>query len=474
MTRPVLLRPFEGLFARIHARELELLGDLPGPTPVWPFGNALQLAGGDLHARFEQWREQWGDEILFWIFGKPSLLINRPDQLRAILVEEADEWHKNVPRKATEPVMGRSVFRSAGGEDWEKKRAAHPFESSWVESWYRAALPIVAEVTHRRLEQARGPIDLYGEILRVSFESFGRTVLGEALDDRAFAEHDALLTEISRRGGIPISPSPWFWWRRRSWLRRIEELVDRAGDTGGQDLVSRVAAQGRPPLGIEQLRDELSNVFTAGMKNVAICAAGVLYELLRSPTHLDAVRKEASTLGVEPDGGDGVGPDPARLRALPHLRRAVDESMRLHPVVPGFVREVAPGRKVTLGGRTLPEGTQVFITIWTVHRHPELWPDPHRFEPERFLEEPPAGHYFPFGMGRRACVGTDLTLLFAKTIVTTVLEHFDVTLDDAATFETTLSAGTAPPRHGVPATIQRRTPTRALPDDAAHHEATAE
>jgi len=83
-----------------------------------------------------------------------------------------------------------------------------------------------------------------------------------------------------------------------------------------------------------------------------------------------------------------------------------------------------------------------------------VWPDPLRFDPDRFLVEPRPGTYFPFGLGARFCVGRDWTILFTKTCVATLLARGRIELDPDATFETTLVAALTVPKNGLPATVR--------------------
>src|ERR1700678_137560 len=91
-------RALQRLFAVAHAEKVRAFAGVPGPPPIFPLGNALELAQGDLHKIFERYRETYGDYVVFWVFGQPSLLINKPELLAEILIGREDDYYKNVPR----------------------------------------------------------------------------------------------------------------------------------------------------------------------------------------------------------------------------------------------------------------------------------------------------------------------------------------------------------------------------------------
>ncbi len=460
-------RLLERLFALVFARKVRAFAGVPGPAPIFPFGNALELAKGDLHLLFERYRETYGDYVVFWVLGQPSLLVNEPELIAHVLVDGEGDYHKNVPRAATRPVMGSSVFRSEGGEDWAVKRADHPFEARGIDGWYDKVVPLVRGVVKdhlARLVPADGAtdVDFFDELYRMSFQVFAAAVLGQPLSWDDFDDHAALLAEIGARGNMPIafSWSPIFWYRRRRWMRMIEARLHQDAPDAAAQAPSLVAyfreahgGQGSP-LGEQHLRDEISNVFSAGMKNVAIAVASVLFLLSR---HADARAKLLAEVDPAfPPGGPPLGLAALSADAMPYLDRVVKEALRVYPTVPGFVREVKPGRKAVLGGRTLPDTTQIFVTSWTMHHHPALWEDPLRFDPDRFLTEPPPHRYLPFGMGARSCVGERFTLLCVKAILTEILRSYTVEVAASCTYDTTLMAGTIPPRDGMPAHVAER------------------
>lgn len=447
----------ETIFRLTHPRSTRMLASLPGPPPVPIFGNALQIAGHDLHTHLEGWRHRYGELVRFWVLGQPTLLTARPEHVAEVLVDRADDWIKGVPRLATKPVGGGSVFRSPGGADWGPRRAAHPFEARWIDAFYDAILDPIRRRTRERLAPlvaaAEGShVDLYREILRASFDAFALGVFGELLPDEAFEEHETLLTEVGKRGAMgpfAISWSPTFWSRRGRWMGRLEARMARGSLSGdAHDLISTLARHGAD-LRTTRARDELSNVFAAGMKNVAIAAAATHYFLLRDDGVRARVEGELDALGEDCPR--------AALLAAPIFDRAVKESLRLIPPVAGFLREVAPDREVSLAGVVLPRRTQIFLVPWIVHRETTLWPDPLRFDPDRFLAEPARGAYFPFGLGDRYCVGRDWTILVTKAIVATLLARTTCALDPGASFETTLVAALTVPKNGLPATIRSRT-----------------
>jgi cytochrome P450 len=104
--------------------------------------------------------------------------------------------------------------------------------------------------------------------------------------------------------------------------------------------------------------------------------------------------------------------------------------MRLFPPVPVLFREAS--KEIDLGhGHIIPAGTTIIISAYSVHRDPRHFPDPDKFDPERFSPQNSAGRhpyaYIPFGLGRRMCVGHVYATMEAKTILSTVVRRYCIT-----------------------------------------------
>jgi cytochrome P450 len=145
----------------------------------------------------------------------------------------------------------------------------------------------------------------------------------------------------------------------------------------------------------------------------------------------------AARLHAEVDAGLADPPGYDDLEGLPYVRRAIDETLRLYP--PGWLltrRSIAPDK---VGGYSLPAKTDVLISPYLVQRHPAHWPDPDRFDPDRFLPGSIAARnrfaYLPFGLGPRACIGEHLALVEMHAHVATLARRFDLQLVAGQTVE---------------------------------------
>src|SRR5262245_53310831 len=123
-----------------------MLSQVPGPAPAFPFGNALAFTKSEPHHLMSRWHEEYGDCMVFWIFGQPSLLINDPKLLEQILVKREDDFYKNVPRAAVGPIMGQALFASPGGDDARWKRKHHHFNTPEIKQWYDRVLRLPGPV----------------------------------------------------------------------------------------------------------------------------------------------------------------------------------------------------------------------------------------------------------------------------------------------------------------------------------------
>jgi len=182
--------------------------------------------------------------------------------------------------------------------------------------------------------------------------------------------------------------------RRRERVDRLlyEEISARraAPDLAERDDILSLLLQARhedgEPMSDRELRDELMTLLVAGHETTATGLSWAIELLARHPAELDR---------LEADVADGDGA---------YLDAVIKETLRLRPVIALVLRKLM--EPMEIGGRLLPAGVTVAPSIYLVHRRPDIYPEPERFRPERFLERP-AGTYtwIPFGGGVRRCLG---------------------------------------------------------------------
>jgi cytochrome P450 len=131
----------------------------------------------------------------------------------------------------------------------------------------------------------------------------------------------------------------------------------------------------------------------------------------------------------------------------------IEESMRLYPPAHTMAREPIAVDYVL--GQRIPPGAIVLIAPWLLHRKASLWPEPHRFNPDRFMTEPPRFSYIPFGAGQRICIGAAFAMTEAILILATIAQRYRLRLKPGHPIEPQ-GLITLRPRHGMPMTLQRR------------------
>ncbi|MGD1850547.1 MAG: cytochrome P450 [Cyanophyceae cyanobacterium] len=172
-----------------------------------------------------------------------------------------------------------------------------------------------------------------------------------------------------------------------------------------QDILSLLLAtrdEDGNPLNDDELRDELMTLLIAGHETTASSLAWAMYWLQARPECLQTLREE---LDAVPDDTP-----PMALMRLPYLTAVCNETLRIYPVAtavfPRYVKEA-----FTLDGYQINEGQLLMGSVYLVHRHPDIYPEPARFRPERFLERTfSATEFMPFGGGSRRCIGSALAM----------------------------------------------------------------
>jgi cytochrome P450 len=237
--------------------------------------------------------------------------------------------------------------------------------------------------------------------------------------------------------------SAWARFRRRTAaaaaLFEREVVVRRAGDNPRHDLLSMLIAARKDDgtaFGGEEILEQMVSLIGAGHETTASALTWALFHIHRNPAVKERLLDELRGMGKEAD--------PAAVMRLPFLDAVCSEALRLDPVAPLIGRTLCSS--LTLKGHTLPAGVSVGISIVGLHRRAELYPDPDRFLPERFLgRDHDPFEYLPFGGGSRRCLGASFAVYEMKLVLATVLRAHALQLTDWGDVRSSLRNTTASP-----------------------------
>jgi cytochrome P450 len=256
-----------------------------------------------------------------------------------------------------------------------------------------------------------------------------------------------------------ISPGLWVIWPGaprpgyQDALRRMDEYLyqiiaeRRAAPGSSGDMLGGLIHSG---MNDDLIRDQLLTILIAGHDTSTALLAWTLYLLGSHPEILQRARAE-----VDQELGSDI-PDLERLERLSYLGQVIDEALRLYP--PIHIGNRIAATDLEFQGYHIQAGTRVVYSIYLSHRHPQYWPDPQRFDPERFAPGQAARRphyaYIPFGGGPRNCIGMAFARIEAKAVLARLLQTFELELVQKGVHAH--MGATLEPRPGVKMMVSRR------------------
>ena len=425
----------------------------PGPRGHFLLGS-LPDAQRDPLAMFQRAFNDYGEVVRLRFGPMTAHLISSPEGVNHVLAENNKNYGKQTRGfNNLRRVMGNGLL-TAEGDFWKKQRrlaqpAFHRQKiAAFADSMLRAAGRCAA-----RLATATAPVDMSSEMMRVTLEIVGETLLGAQVEgevERVQGVVGQLLRSANDRMTRMIDLPPPLPTRQnlalRRWLQVLDGIVLRIiaerRRAPGDDLISMLLAARDEETGESmtdgQLRDEVMTIFLAGHETTANALTWTFLLLSRYPAAGRALRAELGRAPVTL----------ADLPRLPLLKATIEESMRLYP--PAWVIARSATGADEIGGYQIPAGSIVFVSPYVVHRNPRLWRDPEGFDPERFAgaDALPRGAYFPFGGGPRQCIGNGFAMMEAQLVLAALAQKFSLELVPGHPVALEPSI-TLRPRHGM-------------------------
>jgi cytochrome P450 len=434
----------------------------PTPSGAEPVLGHIREGTSDPLAAFLRWHREMGDVFRLNLFGVTAHVFAHPSQVRYVLHEHPRKYVKPLNgRRALSGILGNGLLVSDGDFWLRQRRIAQPaFHKARIEG-FAERMAIAAEDLAREWEGRAGQVfDVSRDMMRLTLRAVQETLLGidasstdfDRVSDSVDYINEATNIRI-RRGllsmpGVPTRANREFE-RHRSVLDEIVHRMireRRVSGARGEDLLSMllesVDEETGERMNDQQVRDEVMTIFLAGHETTANALSWAFYLLARHPEHARRVASEAREVL-----GDRRA-TAADAQKLTYTRMVLQETMRLYP--PAWLLARAPNEDDELDGYHIPARSRVFVLPWLTHRHPDVWPEPERFDPERFRDPKAIDRfaYFPFGGGPRICIGQGFALLEGTLMLATLARRFHLDLVDDAVVEP-LPLITLRPRGGL-------------------------
>lgn len=448
---------------------------IDGPTPHLLWGNWMQLKE-DRIAVLEEWIAKYGKVFGFYKGTVPYLVISDVDMIKECFIKESGVFYDR-PRAAlvVKPYNKTLIFLQ--GQDWKHVRTV--LNPSFSAAKMKLMTPIISRCVHdfmdvlERKAETGEPLDAMQVSQGLSLDVIANCALAWQLDGQKKPDNPlaqllrGILYEAETAFTMSFVALPFLGkcasWSysatlhyKRTWeiidnVRRVVEARRRSQKVGDLSSGSRrvdilqllldaqeaakagteaskVTAE-QPTAAAEPIDDDtlLANsllFLVAGFETTASTLSFILHLMAQYPEEQDKLHEElVRRYPVDEDL------DYSQLQELERLDMFVKEALRLYPPVTMLVSRHCRA-DTTILGQFFPAGCEVLAPVWHVHHDPQIWPEPFRFNPERFApavaKDIHPGAFIPFGIGPKSCIGNRFALLELKAALCKLLRRYEV------------------------------------------------
>jgi cytochrome P450 len=365
---------------------------------------------------FQQLAHDYGDIVHYKLAWNHIVFLNHPEYIREVLVVQNDNFIKERTVRRSKMLLGEGMITAEGAQHRMQRQVAQP-------AFHRQRIPQYASTMVREATRVREvwrdgeQRDIARDMMHLTLNIVAETLFATDLRN----EVDELADAINRIMGlynflVMLPAAEWLVHMRPPGLaafvrarKRIDAVVYRMieahrqqhSDSGSLLDLMLASAPDRSADSERELRDQVITIFLAGYETVANALIWTWYLLSQNP---GCERRFHEEIDRELQGRLPSFDDIPRLR---YVEMVLAESMRLYP--PAWAMGRYARNNFHLGEYFLPAKTTVLISQFVMHRDARFFPDPLRFDPERFTPEAKLQRtkftYFPFGAGVRQCIG---------------------------------------------------------------------
>lgn len=442
----------------------------PGPKRKFLGANFIAFRRDPL-AYLQAAAREHGDIVYFKIGPQNVYFLNHPDHIKDVLVTHNQNFIKGRALQRSKRLLGEGLLTSEGEFHRRQRRLAQPaFHKQRIAS-YGVMMTEYAERTSARWRDG-ATLDMSHEMMRLTLGIVGKTLfdadveseaqeIGESLNALMELFNAMLLPFSELLEKLPLPQNRRFQMAKDRLDTTIYRMIDERRRTGGDrgDLLSMLLlAQDEEGDGKgmtdQQVREEALTIFLAGHETTANAMTWTWYLLSQHP-EVEAKLHEELNRVLE---GKRL-PTFEDVPSLGYTEMVFAESMRLYP--PAWAIGRLALNDYEIGGYVIPTGSLVLLSQYVMHRDERFYPDPTRFDPERWTPEAresrPTYSYFPFGGGPRRCIGEGFAWMEGILLIATLAREWRMRLVPNHPVEPR-PVITLRPKHGMRMTLNRLNP----------------
>ena len=436
-----------------------------GPAMLRQFG---RIRRDPLQYLAATWRE-YGDVVQFPIPRPPSYLVCDPGAVRSVLVADSKSYGKSTIQYRSLSLVTGDGLLVADTEPWRRQRPL--VQPAFHHETLEAIVAHIDVALQRMFAQwdalpAGAVTDIDEAMMHAALEVVGHALFGTDLSADAERLATATLSALDvviARARVPITPPAWMPTpanrKLQASVRELDAAVrgmmlERRGGRGTVpadmlDLLLGSRDDSGAGLTPREVRDQVVTFIVAGHETVASALTWAWALVARHPEVQEELQRESdAVLG-------GRAPAFADYARLPYARAVFDEALRLYPPAWLITRKALDD--AVLGGHDVPRGSLVILSPWIVHRHPDVWPEPERFLPSRFLDGSASRTSFiPFGAGLRQCIGRDFAYVEGTLMLSAIAGRYALAYPPGRGVPAAAPLVTIRPVGGLPLRVTRR------------------
>eukprot|EP00092_Neocalanus_flemingeri_P025304 GFUD01027436.1.p1 GENE.GFUD01027436.1~~GFUD01027436.1.p1 ORF type:complete len:533 (+),score=87.75 GFUD01027436.1:107-1600(+) len=443
------------------SRQQSAFSSIPGPQPLPLIGNSLMLVGPSeivWWQRIRNLKTRYGNVVKFYVGTKPQIFLYGAEGFEKIL-SSSHHITKGFQYEFLWPWLGLGLVTSTGTK-WRKHRKllTPAFHFRILEDFLHIMNDHTQTFVGKLGDHVGQSVDIYPLMTHCALDIICETTMGVSINAQNDnnSEYVKAVYETSelvfRRLNSPWLYNDWFYHRTesgRQWHKNlgilhgftkkiIQEKKDemktilKGHDEDDIGIKKRIAfldlliqsSEDGAVLTDQDIQEEVDTFMFAGHDTTASNGAMTLYLLALDQRVQNKCQEEL----------DGIFGDSERvatsadLANMKYLTACIKESLRLYGSIPSIGRVTS--EEVEIEGHIIPAGTEIMLLIFMLHRDPKYFPDPEKFDPDRFygdeIQERHPYAYTPFSAGPRNCIGQKFAMMEEKIILSSILRKFNM------------------------------------------------